>query len=165
MPKLETTLALCALFLAGGSPQEPAAPERPTLADVAWIAGSWATAGGPTLTEELWMEPRSGLMLGLNRSSPADGSGQASFEYLRIEERADGVVYVASPGGGRATDFRLVSCSPEEAVFANPEHDFPKRIIYARKGQDGLEARAVGDDDHGPSWAFRHVAAGTAERR
>jgi hypothetical protein len=44
---------------------------------------------------------------------------------------------VASPKGRcPATDFKLTHLAGQEATFENPEHDFPKRIIY-RKNFDG----------------------------
>src|SRR5260221_8026027 len=67
------------------------------------------------------------------------------FEFLRIEERPDGVFYVAQPRGKPPTDFRLVRFEKGTAVFENPEHDFPKRIIYTRTGEDTLLASVEGD--------------------
>ena len=48
--------------------------------------------------------------------------------------------YVAQPGGIPPTTFQLVEAKAEEVIFANPKHDFPKRIRYWRKG-DTLKAR------------------------
>ena len=42
--------------------------------------------------------------------------------------------YVASPGGKSPTRFKLVQRGATEAVFENPEHDFPSRIAYKRAG-------------------------------
>jgi hypothetical protein len=67
------------------------------------------------------------------------------FEFLRIETRPDGVYYVAQPRGADATAFRLTRVSDTEAVFENPAHDFPKRIIYRKQADGGLIARIEGD--------------------
>jgi hypothetical protein len=83
-------------------------------------------------------------MIGMARA--VVGGKTAAFEFLRIETREDGIYYVAQPQGRcPATPFKLVSLDAGEAVFANPEHDFPKRIRY-RRGPDGtLIARVEGD--------------------
>ena len=48
---------------------------------------------------------------------------------------------------GRApTAFRLVEVSGQRAVFENPGHDFPQRIIYRREG-DTLHARIEGNQN------------------
>lgn len=40
--------------------------------------------------------------------------------------------------------FKLVRNGPREAVFENPEHDFPQRIIYRLESDGALFARIEG---------------------
>jgi hypothetical protein len=149
-------LAMCALpfSVSPGAPAQ-AAPKASALAleDVAWLAGHWREQAEGAVTEELWMPPRGGVMLGLNRG--LQGERKASFEYLRLETDAQGVVYQASPGGAAPTPFRLTAADASHAVFENPAHDFPKRIEYRLAG-DVLTASIAGDQP-GPSWTFRRV--------
>lgn len=112
----------------------PAAAATPDLEPVRFMTGAWGVDG---VIVEYWMPPLRGLMVGGNRE-PA-GDGMPFFEYLRIEVREDGVYYVASPRGEGATDFKLTEFSEGKAVFENPEHDFPQKIIYVRTAE-GLEA-------------------------
>jgi hypothetical protein len=103
--------------------------EEPSLEAVEFLAGAWGADG--TIVE-YWLPPMRGLMVGLNREP--SGSGMPFFEYLRIEAREDGIYYVASPKGTGTTDFKLTDSSSNRAVFENPEHDFPQKIAYTRKG-------------------------------
>lgn len=121
------------------------------LAALGWLVGSWTGTEGGTRMEEHWIEAGGGVMLGLHRD--VDPSGKAFFEFLRIEERAEGVFYVASPMGGAPTAFRLVEGGSRRAVFENPEHDFPQRLIYWLDGEDALRARVEGE--HGGEPAFQ----------
>jgi len=85
--------ALAASLLAGAQ----AAPVSVT--DLAWMSGSWATVEGERWTEEVWVAPRGGVMMGLSRTG--QGESFSEYEYIRIQAGADGVpVYWASPGGG-----------------------------------------------------------------
>lgn len=112
------------------------------IGDLAFIAGSWRMAGPPAV-EEHWMQPTGDTLIGMGRVS---GDGRTFFfEYLRIEKRPDGIFYVAQPKGGPPTDFKLVRLAPGEAVFENPQHDFPKRILYRRLPNGQLLARTEGD--------------------
>ena len=119
--------------------------QNPTIADVSWIAGDWQTAGGGRRQiEEHWTGVAGGSMMGVSRTIASDKT--VEFEYLRIEQRADGVYYVAHPKARcPGTDFKLTRASATEAVFENPQHDFPKRIIY-RKTDDGLTASVDGGE-------------------
>ena len=66
---------------------------------------------------------------------------------MRIEQRADGIYYVAHPKGQcPGTDFKLTRASATEAVFENPQHDFPKRIMYRKNGDDALNASIDGGE-------------------
>jgi hypothetical protein len=82
-------------------------------------------------------------MRGVNlKRSMADGR-TAIAEDLRIEQRDDAVYYVARPRGQGETAFRRVESGAGRVVFENPDHDFPKRIMYWRDG-DRLHARIEG---------------------
>jgi hypothetical protein len=131
--------ALCAPALAADpAPAESAAK----VEDLAFIAGAWKMAG-PPVVEELWTQPAGGTLIGVGRVT---GDGQTFFfEYLRIEERPDGIFYVAQPLGGPKVDFKLVKLAAGEAIFENLAHDFPKRIIYRKLENGGLFARTEGD--------------------
>ena len=120
---------------------KPAAAAH-TIDELAWIAGDWELEGGGSTTEERWIEPRGGAMFGVSRT--VAGGKLVFFEFLRIETRKDELYYVAQPGGGKPTPFKLVEVKDGRAVFENKEHDFPKRILYS-KTKDGIDARIEGD--------------------
>lgn len=122
--------------------------------DLAWLSGRWETAAEGRWTEESWSAPRGGLLLGYSRS----GRGEAvrEFEHLRIQAGADGVpAYWASPGGRAAVAFRLVSARGTEAVFENPQHDFPQRIRYRRDGDALIATISAIDGSRAMSWTYR----------
>jgi hypothetical protein len=77
-------------------------------------------------------------MLGVSRSVSRDT--MFAFEYLRIFERDGGLVYVAQPGGRSPTEFVLTELDEARAVFANPRHDFPQRIVYELSDEGSLSA-------------------------
>ena len=60
------------------------------------------------------------------------------FEYLRIVQRDDGLVYVAQPNGNSPTEFVLTEIAPQRAVFVNPRHDYPQRIVYELSNEGAL---------------------------
>jgi hypothetical protein len=141
MRHVMVSIALAALGL---EPLAAAAEgRRPGVADLDWMAGSWASKESGKLSEEHWTGPAGGMMLGVHRD--LEGT-KAAFEFLRIEESGGKVTYLASPQGRPATPFELVESSKERAVFANPEHDFPQRILYWREG-DSLCAAVEGPID------------------
>jgi hypothetical protein len=134
-----------------------AAVQNPTLVDISWISGDWQTVpGGRRQIEEHWTAAAGGSMMGVSRTIAGDKT--VEFEYLRIEQRADGVYYVAHPKARcPGTDFKLTRASATEAVFENPQHDFPKRIIY-RKTEDGLTASIdAGEGSKGMSFVFKKM--------
>ncbi len=145
-------------LVAGGS-SDPARAADPSIEGLAWMAGRWAGEQGPVKMEEVWMAPRAGVMLGLHRDT--SGERLILFEFLRIEAGEGGIDYIASPRGKPGVPFRLVSIEARRAVFENPDHDFPQRIIY-RLGEDGaLHARIEGEQGGKASsaeWRWDRVA-------
>lgn len=121
-----TFLALFLISLSGISKAQ-------TLTDLNWMAGYWTSAEDGSSMEELWTTASGGMLVGVHRDVFANG--RSSFEYLRIVETAEGIVYLASPGGRPATPFTLTAHSANTASFENLENDFPQRIIYTKKGK------------------------------
>lgn len=108
--------------------------------------------------EELWTAPKGGLMLGLHRDV-VNGAAR-SFEFLRIESTAEGIVYRSSPNGAPTTTFKLVRLEGQRAVFENPAHDFPTRILYWLAADGQLHARIEGEQggkSAGEEWSWRRV--------
>ena len=71
-----------------------------------------------------------GLRRNESASSPILHLASLRRWYLRIVERDGGLVYIAQPGGNPPTEFVLTELDKKRAVFVNPRHDFPQRIIY-----------------------------------
>ena len=50
------------------------------------------------------------------------------YEFLLLRVEANGEInYVAKPSGQAETAFKLIRANATEAVFENPQHDFPQR--------------------------------------
>jgi len=115
---------------------------KPTLDSLAWLAGSWAGTARGIEMEEHWTAPKGNSMIGMHRDV---GKGRTlSFEFLRVEQQGDQIVYLSMPNGrSPATPFPLKEASGTRVVFENPTHDFPQRIIYWKDGND-LRARIEG---------------------
>ena len=113
---------------------------KPTLNDLSWLAGCWEANVRGRQVNEQWMKPGGGIMLGMARTV-AQGKA-AEFEFTQIREDKDGsIYYVAKPSGQAEASFKLVKLQNKEAVFENPLHDFPQRIIYRLEAGGSLFAR------------------------
>jgi hypothetical protein len=99
---------------------------------------------GKAQIEEHWIQPAGGTMLGLSRT--VAGGRTVSFEFLRIESRADGTFYVAQPQGRPPVEFKLTQRAENQAVFENPQHDHPKIIRYSKEVDGSLRAEIEGDE-------------------
>jgi hypothetical protein len=120
------------------------APAKAAIGDLAWLAGAWVgTRGtnGTTSIEERWSPPLGGAMLAVSRTVSRGKMG--AFEYLRVIERDGGLVYIAQPGGAAPTEFVLTELTTTRAVFDNPRHDYPKRIVYELSA-DGVLRATIG---------------------
>lgn len=126
---------------------------RAALDTLAFMSGTWCSepdAGG-TVLEEHYTTPSRNLILGVSRFLRTGET--LSYEWSRIERRDGTVVLTPSPSGQAPVPFTLTEVAPGHAVFENPEHDFPVRIIY-RRTETGLTARIEGRDGSGREWGM-----------
>ncbi|MBA3992328.1 MAG: hypothetical protein C0469_02290 [Cyanobacteria bacterium DS2.3.42] len=139
-------LLLCAvLFIASPSFAQVklhAPDKKKTVNELSWLTGKWKSKNANPSFEEHWMSPRGEAMIGMGREM--NGAKLDFHEYLRIEQRNDGIVYVAQPMGRKETQFRLTKENKNTLVFENPEHDFPNVIEYQKRDDGSLCVRVSG---------------------
>lgn len=114
--------------------------------DLSWLTGTWVTEDGDTVTTETWRDD-----LTATNTTTKDGN-VVHTETIRIERRDGETFYVASPSGQATTAFRLTTATSTSVTFENPDHDYPKRIRYERRG-DSLVATISGDG-RSSAWRF-----------
>ena len=114
-----------------------------SIESFASMAGCWErTDKSGTLFSEMWTKPAGNSMMGTGRT--VKGGKTVDFEFLRIEQRADGIFYIAKPkANADETPFKLKPKIGNEFVFENLDHDFPQRIIY-KLNKDSMVARIEG---------------------
>ncbi len=138
-------------------------PAKAVIGDLAWLSGDWtgASSTGASL-EERWSPPKGGAMLAVSRSVNASGK-MFAFEFLRIVERNGGLVYIAQPNGAPPTEFVMTELSAKKAVFENPRHDYPKRIVYELSA-DGRLTATIGFTIGGTPRRFEYKPEQPAKR-
>lgn len=156
---LALVLALAAPAAAQTPPQEEttdpppssgqgalASPAESPLAPLAWLHGCWRGNVNQREFREQWMPLRGGMMVGTSHT--VVGPRTQGFEFLRLEARADGAWYVASPPGKEETAFRLTSEEKDQDdvvfTFTRPGSEFPQRILYRRATRGWLYAHVEG---------------------
>lgn len=136
---MNATLVLGAILLCLLTPDQAGAPGA--VEQLNWLTGCWSLARGDSLTEEHWMKPAGGTMLGMSRT--VRGGQTAEWEFLMIRDVDGRLAYVAKPSGQPEAAFPVKSLNDAEAIFENPDHDFPQRVIY-RRTASGVAARIEG---------------------
>lgn len=115
-----------------------------SIESLSWMAGAWTGKMGKAGIEEHWIQPAGKTMMAVARTIVGDRT--VAFEFLRIEQRPDAIVYIAQPGGRPPSEFRLTASTATSATFENPQHDMPKIIRYMKEGEDTLIAEIEGDE-------------------
>jgi len=149
---LATTLALAlplGLLFAAEDDKEKATV---TADDLAWMAGTWRSEEGPMHFEEHWTAPWGGGLVAVSRGL---SDGKVSLvELSAIEPTDDGLVlrlrhfhpglkpWDAEKDG--PLEWKLVESTEKRVVFEDKAQDFPRRVIYERKG-DVLHAILEGE--------------------
>jgi hypothetical protein len=129
-----------------------------TVDDLAWLQGHWRTEvrnmrNGANWTEELWLGPAFGSMLGVGRG--VGGLRTTSYDFMRIALDPGGIAFHGSPSGQPSVRFGMVSSGPNMIVFENPDHDYPQRIAYRRDGDVLTATISMADGSRARSWTYR----------
>jgi Domain of unknown function (DUF6265) len=133
----------CAQATPTSSTPSPQPAARSRVSDLGFMAGCWRglTRSGTTI-EEFYSAPSSNLIVGTTRYV-RDGH-TVDFEFTRIDQTDSGAVITPHPKGVRSVSFAPKIVERNRAVWENPSHDFPQRILYTRVADDTLVARIEG---------------------
>lgn len=113
-----------------------------SVADLDWLSGCWQSAGGEAGSEEHWLAPAGGSLLGMGRTV-AKGK-TVDFEFMRIQQENDNLVFTAKPSRKPEASFQMIALQGKRVVFENPQKDFPQRVIYQLKDDGSLLGRIEG---------------------
>ena len=122
-----------------------------SLQAIDWVLGEWTASPNGVVIREHWHRVSDDTFEGESVAKSLSNDEVVNYETLRLVAMSDGVFYIV-----KVTDnelpipFRLVHCSEGFAVFENPQHDAPRRLIYklleeADPDAADLEIRLEGD--------------------
>ena len=157
VPMIRLALASLASLVLLGSPI--AALAQDDVDSAVWLSGCWVASAGDIRSEEVWMEPEGGLMVGMARTV-RDGVA-TGHEFLLLQRKDGRLTYSAYPSGQDPTDFQATEVSTQRLRFENPQHDFPQAIEYERTSLDSLTAKVYGEIGSGePAFVLRFARMG-----
>lgn len=110
---------------------------------LAWLAGCWKADGAEAGSNEHWLAPAGGTMMGVGRT--VKGGRTVDHEFMRIASDDQGrLVFHAMPANKAPAAFTAIQHDEGGVTFENPRDEFPQRVIYRRNGPDKLAARIEG---------------------
>ncbi len=117
-----------------------------TLNDFKWFLGKWkGTMQGMDVRETWTMENET--------SFNGDGFVMSDMDTIfhestKLQVQNGNIFYIANvPGNPAPVSFKLTFYENHKAIFENPEHDFPKKIIYTHVLPDSLIAVVEGEEN------------------
>src|SRR5688572_12610386 len=136
-------------------PQDPApAPPPPpeqAIASLGWLAGEWRGKAGDAEVVSWHSDPRGGAIAMATKE--LTGGKLSLFDFGIVLAKDGTVGFTPFPFGKASRTFRLTNFDPkkERALFANEQHDFPKRFLFERTAPDTLRITLTGDERGKPT--------------
>lgn len=126
----------------------PASDKPATLADFAWLVGSWQGAWGPRLARQDWMAPSGGTMVGTFQLAENDKT--LVIELFTMRETPTGIEYrirhftpALQPWEKNTpATLKLQSADTKTMTFENPLDGQPKHAIFIHVDPDTFISRS-----------------------
>ena len=147
LKKISTWLIVLSL-LSASCVTESRKPEKAGLNKLDWFIGSWTGVTSESIFTETWQKVNDTLFTG--QSYFIKGSDTLSSETISLQQHDTSVFYVPLVEGqndNKPIFFKLTYSDGTNAVFENPEHDFPQKIVYQLKENDSLIATISGNNN------------------
>lgn len=150
------TLILSVLFLFAFCLSAHSQSENDSMKPVQnFFGGTWKVAGKETY--EKW-EVAADVLIG--KGYKIKGGAEKLSENLEIRS-LDGKIYflatVPDQNDGKTVRFALTNSSETEFTFENPEHDFPKKLVYQKNSPAEMFVQVLGEGGKGFSFKMTKV--------
>jgi hypothetical protein len=118
---------------------------EPRIADLDFLEGTWLGSDGESSWESIYTSTTGGQVLGASKEMRMGRTIMIDFEHFY--EREGKLRMTPYPFGNRSVEFTMTSfdAAKRQAVFENPEHDFPKKFTYQRATDKALRIELVGN--------------------
>jgi hypothetical protein len=113
------------------------------VASASWMAGCWVAGSGASQSDEVWMVPHGGMMVGITRT--VRGGVARGFELAVLHNKDGNLIFTAYPSVQTPADFQATKVSHEVLRVENAQHDFPQAIECVPTPPDSLIAHVYGD--------------------
>ena len=118
------------------------------MGKLVFMSGCWRRVDPIQILDEQWSRPAGQSLFGVGRTIK---DGQTVFyEFLQIRQRSDGIFYIAQANEEKPVSFKLVKVNDTQAIFENPQYEFPQRIIYERAIDGSLRVSLDGIESGKP---------------
>lgn len=129
------------------------------ISKFSWLSGKWEGSFGEMKTFEEWQPLSGNVMEG--RGGVTSGTDTMFAEGIKLEVKEGELYYTAKvPGNPGPVDFKFKGYTNDTAIFENPEHDFPSRVLYFKNADGSLYAKIDGKRGGGYSkeeFSFKKV--------
>ena len=156
-----------------GSDEAAASALSPAWSSLAWLSGTWRTEGKADFWEETWSGAAGNSMVASTRWVKNGRTRLFELSSLEVDEHGLALRILhfnpklaawSSEAKGPPC-WRLKSVGTSELVFEDPAKSFPRRVVYARVGAEGLTVRLEGEEAGKArvmAFAFKRVRAASA---
>jgi hypothetical protein len=140
------------------------ADECSSLSPIEWLLGAWLADGEKSTWRETWTATSADTWEGRGVETSKANPATQSAEELRLVRMGGAVYYLAKVAHNELpVAFRLVECGHDRLVFANPAHDFPRRLEYQHRPGERLSVRVSDGGDKGFTLDFARQAESAAD--
>ncbi|MEO8209756.1 MAG: DUF6265 family protein [bacterium] len=109
------------------------------LGRLQWLIGEWEGIHGKGIYHEEWEKINDNELSG--KAYLIQKGEIINPEKLKLQSNVKGIYYVADVRHNtNPVSFRMTGIEENIVVFENPDHNFPQKITYVRKGHDSLLA-------------------------
>jgi len=117
-----------------------------------WLIGTWQEA---KYSFEIWKDEGTFLSASAYQIDHQSGNKVVSEE-IKLVKKGNDFYYVPDVAGPQGPiEFRITSFDENSFTAENPEHDFPKKIIYKRTGE--LLEATISGGSKSISYSFKKV--------
>lgn len=162
--KLLISIVALAGYGLSGCAYSPAADSTPhDLAAYQWLLGDWRADAGEQFVHEHWQIQGARSFAGIGSTENRETGERKESERIELVARDGQVFYIPSvPHNPAPVTFELISDSPNRLVFVNPDHDFPKKVVYQRIDQDHFRVEVSDGASRGFALEFKRMARETS---